>query len=200
MSCLLVTPRLTATCSIFPPGQSHLPLAASTTRRDSTRDRDALNTTFNSIGSIDGQSYRVNRDIWGVYEEVRVPFTSPTWNFPGFYSFEVDFAEREEWYSNNTSDGAAFCTLPGQPAAHTRYNAQKPKVSVRWQPLDPKYIGAVTLRGSYTEAFHAPTLSELTPAGTQNFPIVADPFSKQTEPQIEERILGNPDPASGSGL
>jgi len=29
---------------------------------------------------------------------------------------------------------------------------------VRWQPLDPKYIGALTLRGSYTEAFHAPTL------------------------------------------
>src|SRR5207302_4497035 len=77
-------------------------------------------------------------------------------------------------------------------AVHSRYNAQKPKVSVRWQPLDPKWIGAVTLRGSYTEAFHAPTLSELTPASSQNFPIVADPFSSQTEPQIEERILGNP--------
>ena len=37
------------------------------------------------------------------YEEVRVPFTSPTWNFPGFYSFEVDFAEREQWFSQNTS-------------------------------------------------------------------------------------------------
>ena len=45
----------------------------------------------------------MNRDIWGIYEEVRVPITSPTWNFWGFYSFEVDFAEREEWYSNNTS-------------------------------------------------------------------------------------------------
>src|SRR5437773_4137090 len=68
-----------------------------------TRDRDVLNNTFNSIGSVDGQSFRVNRDVWGIYEEIRVPFTSPTWNFPGFYSFEVDFAEREEWYSNNTS-------------------------------------------------------------------------------------------------
>src|SRR6266436_6264075 len=67
------------------------------------RDRDALNETFNSIGSTDGQSFRVNRDIWSIYEEVRVPFTSPKWNFPAFYSFEVDFAEREEWYSNNTS-------------------------------------------------------------------------------------------------
>ena len=157
-----------------------------------TRDRDALNNTFNSIGSVDGQSFRVNRDIWGIYEEIRVPFTSPTWNFPGFYSFEVDFAEREEWYSNNTSSQLASGLFPAVPAVHTRYNAQKPKVSVRWQPLDPKYIGALTLRGSYTEAFHAPTLGELTPASSQNFPIVADPFSSQTEPQIEERVVGNP--------
>ena len=158
------------------------------------RTRDALNNTFQSIGSVDGQGFKVNRDIWGIYEEVRVPFTSPTWNFPVFYSFEVDFAEREEWYSNNTST----VLTPFVPASHSRYNAQKPKVSVRWQPLDPKYIGAVTLRGSYTEAFHAPTLSELAPAGSQNFPIVTDPFTRtnppgfRTDPQVEERISGNP--------
>src|SRR5437773_2977048 len=162
-----------------------------------TRDRDVLNNTFNSIGSVDGQSFRVNRDVLGIYEEVRVPFTSPTWNFPGFYSFEVDFAERDEWYSNNTSTVLPSGLFPLQPATHTRYNAQKPKVSVRWQPLNPKYIGALTLRGSYTEAFHAPTLSEMSPAGTQNFAdIVQDPFSNLTETltlnTVEERVSGNP--------
>ncbi len=157
-----------------------------------TRDRDALNNTFQSIGSVDGQSFRVNRDVWGIYEEVRVPFTSPTWNFPGFYSFEVDFAEREEWYSNNTSGVLPSGLFAGLPSTTSKYNAQKPKVSVRWQPLDPKWIGAVTLRGSYSEGFHAPTLAELTPASSQNFPIVADPFSSQTEPQVEERVIGNP--------
>jgi len=157
-----------------------------------TRDRDALNNTFNTIGSVDGQSFRVNRDVWGTYQEVRVPVTSPTWNFPGFYSFEIDFAEREEWYSQNTSSVLASGLFPAQPKASTRYNAQKPKVSVRWQPLDPKWIGAVTLRGSYSEAFHAPTLAELSPAGSQSFPVVTDPFSTQTETQVEERLLGNP--------
>jgi len=156
------------------------------------RDRDALNNTFQTIGSVDGQSFRVNRDVWGIYEEVRVPFTSPTRNLPLFHSFEVDFAEREEWYSNNTSTVLPSGLFPGLPAAHTRYNAQKPKVSVRWQPLGPKYIGAVTLRGSYTEGFRAPTLGELTPASSQVFPVVADPFSRQTNSQVEERILGNP--------
>jgi outer membrane receptor protein involved in Fe transport len=163
-----------------------------------SRDRDALNQTFNTIGSTDGESFKVNRDVWAIYQEVRVPFTSPTWNFPAFYSLEVDFAEREEWYSTNTSAVLPSGLFAAVPAEHSTYNAQKPKVSVRWQPLDPKYIGALTLRGSYTEAFHAPTLSEVTPASSQNFPIVADPFTagnppgNRTEPQIEERILGNP--------
>ena len=155
-----------------------------------TRDRDSLNQTFQSIGQQDGQGFRANRDVWSIYEEVRVPFTSPTWNFPGFYSFEVDFAEREEWYSQNTST----VLTPFQPATSSQYNGQRPKVSVRWQPLDPKYIGALTLRGSYTEAFHAPTLFEITPAGRQNFPEITDPFSRVTKSpyQIEERISGNP--------
>src|SRR5947208_10315583 len=124
-------------------------------------DPDPLNTTFNAIGTEDLQATQVNRDVWGTYQEVRVPFTSPTWNFPGFYSLEVNFAEREEWFSQNTSATLAF------PAAHSQYNSQKPKISVRWQPLDPKYIGAFTFRGSYTDAFHAPTLPELTPAGAR---------------------------------
>ncbi len=157
-----------------------------------TRDRDALNNTFSTIGSVDGQSFRVNRDVWGTYQEVRLPVTSPTWNFPGFYSFEIDFAEREEWYSQNTTAVLAGGLFPFQPQEHTRYNAQKPKVSVRWQPLDPKWIGGLTLRGSYTEAFHAPTLSEITPASSQSFPAVTDPHSNFTEAQVEERLIGNP--------
>ncbi len=159
-----------------------------------TRNRDSLNATFDSIGSTDGVSARVNRDVWAIYQEVRVPFTSPTWNFPGFYSFEVDVAEREEWYGQNTSAILPSGPFPFQPAAHSQYNAQKPKVSVRWEPLDPKWIGALILRGSYTEAFHAPHLSEISPASSEggitgNF--FFDPLSSQTE-NPEELIIGNP--------
>jgi iron complex outermembrane recepter protein len=157
-----------------------------------TRTRDALNTTFQTIGSLDGGSGRVNRDVWSIYQEMRVPFTSPAWNLPGFYSFEVDFAEREEWYSQNTSAVLPTGAFPFQPAAHSQYDAQKPKVSVRWAPLDPKYIGALTLRGSYTEAFHAPALSEISPASSQFFlGVLADPFSSQPGTP-EERVIGNP--------
>ncbi|PYL32477.1 MAG: hypothetical protein DMF35_08200 [Verrucomicrobia bacterium] len=41
-----------------------------------TRDRDSLNSTFQSIGSGNGQGFRVNRDVWSIYQEVRVPFTA----------------------------------------------------------------------------------------------------------------------------
>src|SRR5207248_3582634 len=156
-----------------------------------TRDRDPLNIIFQSIGSSDGEGARVNRDVWSIYQEVRVPFTSPTWNFPGFYSFEVDFAEREEWYSQNTSAVLPSEAFPFQPATHSQYNAQKPKVSVRWQPLDPKYIGALTLRGSYTEAFHAPALSEISPASTESFAGGFDPILKESV-NAEARVIGNP--------
>ena len=45
---------------------------------------------------------------------------------------------------------------------------------MRWQPLDPKWIGALTLRGSYSEAFHAPTLPDLTPAGIRDASVPGD--------------------------
>jgi iron complex outermembrane receptor protein len=121
------------------------------------------NTTFDTIGAFDFEASRVNRDVWSTYQEVRIPITSPTWNFSGAYSLEFDIAEREEWYSQNTS---ATSVLKAQ---HSQYDMQKPKFSVRWQPLDPKWIGALTLRGSYSEAFHAPTLPDLTPVGAEGF-------------------------------
>ena len=93
--------------------------------------------------------------------------TSPLSNFAGVYSLEFDIAEREEWYSESAS---AVLPIAGQPFVppNTRNDAQKPKFSVRWQPLDPKWIGALTLRASLSEAFHAPTLPDLTPAGTES--------------------------------
>jgi iron complex outermembrane recepter protein len=124
---------------------------------------DSLNTSFNSIGAQDFEASQVNRDVWATYQEVRIPVTSPAWKFPGAYSLEFDIAEREEWYSQNTSPTTIL------KAQHSQFDAQKPKFSVRWQPLDPKWIGGLTLRGTYSEAFHAPTLPDLAPAGTEFF-------------------------------
>jgi iron complex outermembrane recepter protein len=133
-------------------------------------------TTFDTdIGFTNIESSRVNRDVWATYQEVRFPVTSPLWNFAGAYSLEFDIADREEWYSQNTSAVPPAGPLAFVPAGHSTYNAQKPKFSLRWDPLDPKWIGALTLRGSYSEAFHAPTLPDLTPAGTEGTGEFHDP-------------------------
>ena len=160
---------------------------------------DSLNTTFNTIGATDLEASKVNRDVWGFYEEVRIPVTSPTWNFPGAYSLEFDLAEREEWYSQNT----AATSVVG--AGHSQFDTQRPKFSVRWQPIDQE----LTLRASYSEGFHAPQLFEISPASTQSFPAVTDPHNPKgvnngggilplttpgnpTDVQVEERQIGNP--------
>ena len=132
-------------------------------------DPSSESTTFNAeVGSGNIEASRVNRDVWATYQEVRFPVTSPLWSFPGAYSLEFDIAEREEWYSQNTSAVLPIASQPFVPAQHSQYDAQKPKFSVRWQPLDPKWVGALTLRGSYSEAFHAPTLPDLNPAGVES--------------------------------
>jgi hypothetical protein len=140
---------------------------------------DSENTAFDTIGSADFQASKVNRDVWTTYQEVRIPVTSPAWKFPGAYSLEFDIAEREEWYSQNTSAATAPSVLPEE---HSQFDAQKPKFSVRWQPLDPTWIGALTLRGSYSEGFHAPTLPDLTPAGTEFFASFPDDLHDPKNP------------------
>ncbi len=150
-------------------------------------DPASENTSFNTIGAQDFEASQVNRDVWATYQEVRFPVTSPAWNFPGAYSLEFDIAEREEWYSQNTSPTTVL------KAQHSQFNAQKPKFSVRWQPFDPKWIGALTLRGSYTEAFHAPTLPDLTPAGIEGFGTIRDPRGlTPNDDRVRQVFTGNP--------
>jgi len=158
-------------------------------------DPDSLNTTFSAIGTVNFETSKVNRDVWAIYQEVRFPVTSPLWNFQGAYSLEFDIAEREEWYSQNTSAVLPVGAQPFVPAQHSQYNAQKPKFSARWQPLDPKFIGALTLRASYTEAFHAPTLLDLTPAGSESFfALIRDPkgLTPPGTRGLREIFSGNP--------
>ena len=155
-----------AICSIFPPGRSPSRLGSSIAGRGGETILTRRTPVLTRSVPVNFQASKVNRDVWGTYQEVRIPVTSPAWKLPGAYSLEFDIAEREEWYSQNTSATTAPSVLPEE---HSQFDAQKPKFSVRWQPLDPKWIGALTLRGSYSEGFHAPTLPDLTPAGTEIF-------------------------------
>src|SRR6266536_4187974 len=108
-------------------------------------------------------------DVWSIYWEVRLPVTSSAWNVPGLYSLELDYQERFE----NFSDFGA---------------TERPKFSVRWQPID----SALTIRATYSEAYHAPTLSDLfRGAQVENADPVFDPRSPATASVVATNLSGN---------
>ena len=111
-----------------------------------------------------------SRDVWSLYWEVRVPVTSPTWNCYGLHSLELGYQERFDHYSDFGS-------------------TEKPKFFFRWQPID----SSLTLRGTYSEAYHAPSLAELYTSQAQLFVLIDDPAGL-TPPDtvIKETIGGNP--------
>ncbi|HKE59679.1 MAG TPA: TonB-dependent receptor plug domain-containing protein [Pyrinomonadaceae bacterium] len=115
---------------------------------------DSLTASGQTIGQ--GQTSflptRGSRDVWSVYWEVRVPVTNAVWHCPGLYSLELGYQERYDNYSDFGS-------------------TEKPKFFFRWQPFD----SSLTLRGTYNEAYHAPTLAELFTSQVHKTELVIDP-------------------------
>ncbi|PYM09977.1 MAG: hypothetical protein DMF15_03700 [Verrucomicrobia bacterium] len=112
---------------------------------------------------------RGSRDVWSIYWEVRVPVTSSVWNSPGFHSLELGYQERYDDYSDFGS-------------------TERPKFFFRWQPID----SSLTLRGTYNEAYHVPTLGELFTSQVHETVFVPDPAGLTPHNAVEATIGGNP--------
>jgi iron complex outermembrane receptor protein len=130
---------------------------------------DPLTSSGQTTGATNFAPTKGSRDVWSAYWEVRVPLTGPSWNFPGLYSLELGYQERFDDFSDFGS-------------------TERPKFTARWQPID----SSLTIRATYSEAFHAPTLGELFSGASQSFPAVHDPLSPNTPAQVEQRLSGNP--------
>jgi iron complex outermembrane receptor protein len=139
-------------------------------RKETANDfADALSAPGqNSGGIFPPGPTKGNRDVWSAFWEIRAPITSPQSNFYGCYSLEAGYQERFDEFSDFGS-------------------TERPKFFLRWQPFD----SSLTLRGTYTEAFHAPTLYELFNTEVDSFTIVFDPATNQTG-QITSVSGGNP--------
>jgi iron complex outermembrane receptor protein len=131
---------------------------------------DSLISSGGTLGNTTFASTRGSRDVWSIYWEVRLPVASSAWNIPGFYSLELDYQERFDDFSDFG-------------------DTERPKFSVRWQPID----AALTIRATYSEAFHAPTLRDLFRGVEVG---VANPIFDQRSPAtlefVTEHLSGNP--------
>lgn len=139
-------------------------------RSERARDTpDAVTADGETIGATNFNPTRGGRDVWSIYWEVLVPVTSPIWNVPGFHSLEFGYQERYENFSDFGS-------------------AERPKFTARWQPID----SGLTLRGTYSEAYHAPTLGDLFRGTSDSTSAIRDPRSPVTDSAVLTRFSGNP--------
>jgi iron complex outermembrane receptor protein len=138
-------------------------------RTERARDNpDALTASGQTLGATNFGPTNGSRDVWSIYWEVRVPVTSSAWNAPGLYSLELDYQERYENFSDFGS-------------------TERPKFSVRWQPID----SAFTLRATYSEAYHAPTLRDLFAGTEEQGAFIFDP-RPATAFNVQSLVSGNP--------
>ena len=132
---------------------------------------EGLEQTTSSSG-LPGSSLNISRDLYAAYAEVFVPVVGEVNRRQGLYAFEVTAAGRFEDYSNT---GSSF----------------DPKFGVRYAPTPD-----LSLRGTYSTSFRAPTFFNLSSPGIAN----ALPGALFAPPQdgsvVPDTILlggGNPD-------
>jgi iron complex outermembrane receptor protein len=101
------------------------------------------------------------RERWAGFAEVRIPVLSEKQNVPGFYSFEIGASGRYE----NLDPGGSSAV---------------PKVSFRWQPIEKQ----LTLRGTYSQGFVAPSMYTLFGA-----PLVNNPTIRLPNGRVQEQVM-----------
>lgn len=97
------------------------------------------------LGGTFADAFDKSRTISAAFLEMRVPITGSKWSLAALSAFDLIGAIRQEKYSDAG-------------------NSLVPKVGFRWQPVD----GSVTVRGSFSKSFTAPTLyAEYGPTATR---------------------------------
>ena len=161
--------KLTGDLFPLPAGPVSFAIGGERRREFASDNPDALVASGQTTGASNFGPTNGSRDVWASYWELRVPVTSSIWNCPGFYSLELGYQERYENFSDIGS-------------------TERPKFFFRWQPID----SGLTFRGTYSEAFHAPTLSDLFRGPLQQLSLVIDPRSPATEREVVALTSGNP--------
>ena len=129
-----------------------------------------LLATGDIIGSPPATPTNASRNTYGLFAESSLPVFSPVFRLPGLYTLEFTAALRfEEFLSNST-------------------NVLVPKFGLRWQPFDDSF----TIRATWGEGFHQPSLFQLFGSPQQFFSDVFDPVKGTVVFEIPTTLRSNP--------
>ena len=149
------------TTSLFklPAGGVGLAFGGQFRRETLTQEPDQLEVAGDILGQQASFFTNAGRKTYAFYAEGYLPVFSPTFSAPGFHALEFTAAMRfEEFLSNDT-------------------NVLVPKFGLRWQPFDE----SLTVRATWGEGFHEPSLVELFGNPTQFlFEGLRDPVMNET--------------------
>lgn len=120
------------------------------------------------VGSVPIQEINRGRAIDSFYGELAIPVVGSEMNVPGIYNLEIRLSGRYDHYEGISTD------------------AKVPKYTIRYQPIKD-----VTLRGTYSNSFVAPTLYQLYGPVSTGFSDVVT-FGLGTEDQAQVQTGSNP--------
>ncbi len=150
--------------------------------------------------------YHATQDVLSAYGELNVPITSPAMNIPGLYNLAFTAAVRYQNYQLEGIDPLTIVDSKGMPAiistgiprfgsgraVSPSFQSTNPKFDFRWQPIPD-----ITVRGSYSTSFRAPSLPELfaPPVSGGSIPLLNDqgaPAGTPARVQASDTTTGNP--------
>jgi iron complex outermembrane receptor protein len=129
---------------------------------------DALDSTLNSTPTVTVRN-DLDRDLTSGYIELFVPLVSESNSMPGVRRLEMTLAGRHEEYNDF---GSAFV----------------PRAGLTWSP-----VGSLSFRGTWSEAFRAPTLADVNPANQEILLTTIAPASGQG-PRPAALVWGSKNP------
>jgi hypothetical protein len=139
-------------------------------RRENLDQRpDELSVSADAIGQLHSFFVHAGRKTFALYAEANLPISSPALAVPGFHVLEFNAATRYEEFLSNQS------------------NVLVPKFGMRWQPFDD----SLTIRATWGEGFHEPSLIELFGTPVQGQTLVLDPVTGHVVSEVPYIVRSN---------
>jgi iron complex outermembrane receptor protein len=125
--------------------------------------------------------FKGTEQIGAIYGELLLPIVTPDMKIPFVYSLDVDGGYR---YEQTVAGGIDPLIHKFKPVD---FSSGDPKLMIRFQPIPD-----ITIRGTWSTAFRAPTPAELYATPSQSFPELTNPVTGATEqPQNGVISAGN---------